>query len=82
MRRWAEELDAEGTARMGRIQIFGGMNTFAAVPVGWPRGRFGPVSRRLVEGVVRRNRVVIRRSAVMPWTSAGPLPLGGEQQVP
>ncbi|WP_374684329.1 nitroreductase family protein [Streptomyces sp. ODS05-4] len=32
------------------------MNTFAAVPVGWPLGNFGPVRRRPVSEVVHRDR--------------------------
>ncbi|MET9253957.1 nitroreductase family protein [Streptomyces sp. NPDC048182] len=32
------------------------MHTFAAIPVGWPRGSFGPVRRRPVAEVVHRNR--------------------------
>ncbi|MCS0637483.1 nitroreductase family protein [Streptomyces sp. LP05-1] len=31
-------------------------HTFAAVPVGWPRGTFGPVRRRPVTEVIHRNR--------------------------
>ncbi|WP_395575682.1 nitroreductase family protein [Streptomyces sp. BK79] len=31
------------------------MRTFAVVPVGWPRGSFGPVRRRPVADVVHRN---------------------------
>lgn len=31
------------------------VNTFAVVPVGWPRGRFGPVTRRPVAEVLHRN---------------------------
>jgi nitroreductase len=31
-------------------------HTFAMVPVGWPRGRFGPVKRRPVADVIRWNR--------------------------
>lgn len=32
------------------------MNTFAVVPVGLPRGRFGPVSRRPLSEVIHRDR--------------------------
>ena len=32
-----------------------GVNTFAVVPVGWPRGRFGPVTRRPAAEVIHRN---------------------------
>jgi nitroreductase len=31
------------------------VNTFAVVPVGWPRGRFGPVRRRPAAEVIHRN---------------------------
>ncbi|WP_326680417.1 nitroreductase family protein [Streptomyces sp. NBC_01237] len=31
------------------------MRTFAAVPVGWPQGNFGPVRRRQVADVIHRN---------------------------
>ncbi|MFD4989532.1 nitroreductase family protein [Streptomyces sp. NPDC058372] len=31
------------------------VKTFAVIPVGWPRGRFGPVRRRPVESVIRRD---------------------------
>jgi nitroreductase len=31
------------------------VNTYAVIPVGWPRGRFGPVARRPVDEVVHRN---------------------------
>ncbi|MFD6416057.1 nitroreductase family protein [Streptomyces sp. NPDC060194] len=33
-----------------------GMRTFAAIPVGWPLGNFGPVRRRPVSEVVHRDR--------------------------
>lgn len=32
------------------------VNTFAVVPVGWPRGRFGPVKRRPPRDVIHRDR--------------------------
>jgi nitroreductase len=32
-----------------------GVRTYALIPVGWPMGRFGPVTRRPVEEVIRRN---------------------------
>ncbi|WP_112466897.1 nitroreductase family protein [Streptomyces triticisoli] len=50
---WHLMLEDEWKAALG---IPEDMNTFAAIPVGWPRGRFGPVSRRPVEEVVHRNR--------------------------
>ncbi|MER7783909.1 nitroreductase family protein [Streptomyces albidoflavus] len=31
------------------------VKTFAVIPVGWPLGRFGPVRRRPVESVIRRD---------------------------
>ena len=33
-----------------------GVNTFAVIPVGWPRGRFGPVTRRPAVEVIHRDR--------------------------
>jgi nitroreductase len=33
-----------------------GVNTYALVPLGYPRGRFGPVRRRPVEAVIHRDR--------------------------
>ena len=32
------------------------VKTFALIPVGWPRGRFGPVARRPVAEVIHRDR--------------------------
>lgn len=32
------------------------METFAAIPVGWPQGNFGPVRRRPVADVIHRDR--------------------------
>jgi nitroreductase len=32
------------------------VNTFAVIPVGWPRGRFGPVRRRSAADVIHRDR--------------------------
>jgi nitroreductase len=32
------------------------VNTFAVVPVGWPRGNFGPVTRRPAAEVIHRDR--------------------------
>jgi nitroreductase len=32
------------------------VNTFAVIPVGWPRGRFGPVKRRPAAEVIHRDR--------------------------
>jgi nitroreductase len=33
-----------------------GVNTYALVPLGYPRGRFGPVRRKPVEAVIHRDR--------------------------
>ena len=32
-----------------------GVRTYAVIPVGWPMGRFGPVARRPVDEVIRRD---------------------------
>jgi nitroreductase len=32
------------------------VKTFALVPVGWPRGKFGPVRRRPIEEAIHRDR--------------------------
>jgi nitroreductase len=32
------------------------VSTLAVIPVGWPRGRFGPVTRRPVGEVIHRDR--------------------------
>jgi len=32
------------------------VKTYALLPVGWPQGRHGPVSRRPVTEVIRRDR--------------------------
>jgi nitroreductase len=33
-----------------------GVHTYAVIPIGWPRGRFGPVRRKPVETVIHRDR--------------------------
>jgi nitroreductase len=33
-----------------------GVNTYAVIPVGWPKGRFGPVSRRPAREAIHRDR--------------------------
>ncbi len=33
-----------------------GVSTFALIPIGWPRGRFGPVTRRPAREVIHRDR--------------------------
>ncbi|MER6820179.1 nitroreductase family protein [Streptomyces cellulosae] len=50
---WHLFLETEWKAALG---IPEDMNTFAAIPVGWPLGKFGPVRRRSVTEVVHRNR--------------------------
>ncbi|MGY0489285.1 nitroreductase family protein [Streptomyces sp. WG-D5] len=50
---WHLMLEDEWKAALG---IPDDMRTFAAVPVGWPLGRFGPVRRRPVADVVHRDR--------------------------
>ncbi|MEU6403354.1 nitroreductase family protein [Streptomyces sp. NPDC046985] len=50
---WHLMLEDEWKAALG---IPEDMNTFAAIPVGWPRGNFGPVRRRPVSEVIHRDR--------------------------
>lgn len=50
---WHLMLEDEWKAALG---IPDDMRTFAAIPVGWPLGRFGPVRRRPVADVVHRDR--------------------------
>jgi nitroreductase len=50
---WHLALEGEFKAVLG---IPRGVKTFALVPVGWPRGNFGPVKRRPVGEVVHRDR--------------------------
>ena len=38
------------------LDIPDGVRTYALIPIGWPLGRFGPVTRRLAEQVIRRDR--------------------------
>src|SRR4051794_36258861 len=40
----------------GILGIPKGVNTYAIVPLGYPRGRFGPVRRRPPEAVIHRDR--------------------------
>ncbi|WP_030613745.1 nitroreductase family protein [Streptomyces sclerotialus] len=49
---WHLMLEAEWKQALGIPEE---MRTFAAIPVGWPRGNFGPVRRRPVPEVVHRN---------------------------
>lgn len=37
------------------LEIPNGVRTYALIPVGWPLGRFGPVTRRPVDEVIRRE---------------------------
>lgn len=50
---WHLMLEREWKHELG---IPADVNTFAVIPVGWPRGRFGPVSRRPPAEVIHRNR--------------------------
>lgn len=50
---WHLMLESEFKAVLG---IPRGVKTFALIPVGWPRGNFGPVRRRPVSEVVHRDR--------------------------
>jgi nitroreductase len=38
------------------LEIPKDVSTFAVIPVGWPRGRFGPVTRRPPDEVIHRDR--------------------------
>ncbi|MFJ2744689.1 nitroreductase family protein [Streptomyces sp. NPDC087440] len=40
----------------GALGIPEAMNTFAVIPVGWPKGKFGPVRRKPVAEVLHRDR--------------------------
>jgi nitroreductase len=50
---WHLMLEHEWKRELG---IPGNVNTFAVVPVGWPKGRFGPVQRRPPGEVIHRDR--------------------------
>jgi nitroreductase len=50
---WHLMLEHEWKRELG---IPKGVNTFAVIPVGWPRGRFGPVKRRPAAEVIHRDR--------------------------
>jgi nitroreductase len=50
---WHLMLEHEWKRELG---IPRGVNTFAVIPVGWPRGRFGPVKRRPPADVIHRDR--------------------------
>ena len=50
---WHLALEPEFKAVLG---IPRSVKTFAIIPVGWPRGNFGPVVRRPVAEVIHRNR--------------------------
>jgi len=48
-------LMAEGEVK----QVLGipkSVHTYALIPVGWPAGRFGPVRRKPVDGMIHRDR--------------------------
>ena len=50
---WHLALEPEFKAVLG---IPRSVKTFAVIPVGWPRGNFGPVTRRPVAEVIHRDR--------------------------
>jgi nitroreductase len=50
---WHLFLEHEWKRELGIPQ---GTNTFAVIPVGWPRGRFGPVTRRPAAELIHRDR--------------------------
>ena len=50
---WHLALEPEFKAVLG---IPRSVKTFAAIPVGWPRGNFGPVQRRPAAEVIHRDR--------------------------
>jgi nitroreductase len=50
---WHLMLEHEWKRELG---IPGDVNTYAVVPVGWPRGRFGEVKRRPPAEVIHRDR--------------------------
>jgi nitroreductase len=50
---WHVFLEHEWKAALG---IPRGVNMYAVIPVGWPLGRFGPVSRRPPAEVIHRDR--------------------------
>ena len=41
-----------------------GVQPIAVIPVGWPRGRYGPTSRKPVEQVVHHDRYGNRTQSV------------------
>ncbi|CAM5356752.1 nitroreductase [Streptomyces spiroverticillatus] len=50
---WHLMLEREWKAVLGIPEA---MNTFAVIPVGWPKGNFGPVRRKPVAEVLHRDR--------------------------
>jgi nitroreductase len=50
---WHLALESEFKSVLG---IPRNVHTFALVPVGWPRGNFGPVKRRQAAEVIHRDR--------------------------
>jgi nitroreductase len=50
---WHLALESEFKAVLG---IPRGVQTYALIPVGWPRGNLGPVKRRPASEVIHRDR--------------------------
>ncbi|MGL4304592.1 MAG: nitroreductase family protein [Mycobacteriaceae bacterium] len=50
---WHHFLESEFKAVLG---IPARVETFAIIPVGWPKGKFGPITRRPTEKAIRRDR--------------------------
>ena len=50
---WHMFLEHEWKRELG---IPKGVNTYAVIPVGWPRGRFGPVTRRPAREAIHWDR--------------------------
>ena len=50
---WHLMLEHEWKKELG---IPKGVNTYAVIPVGWPKGKFGPVSRRPAREAIHRER--------------------------
>jgi nitroreductase len=53
MTTWHMMLEHEWKRELGIPKEYG---TFAVIPVGWPKGRFGPVKRRPAAEVIHRDR--------------------------
>jgi nitroreductase len=52
MTTWHFFVEAELKATLG---IPKDVRTYAIIPIGWPMGNFGPLSRRPIEEVIRRE---------------------------